>query len=451
MTKQYDVIIIGAGISGACIACELAAKGYKTLNVEKLSAAGCGSTGNTCAIIRTHYSTIEGTALAYDSYFYWKKWADYINTEDEKGLALFHETGVVVMKPKSFDFSKYLKIHDQLNIPYEIWDHKTLLQKMPHFTNDSFYPPNRPDDPSFGDSPTDKLNSTVIFFPTGGYINDAILSVHNVQRAAEAHGATFLFDAEVVQIRKDSGRITDNEDNEQTNGSERVTGITLKDGQQLDAPVVVNAAGPHSFIINRMAGIEEQMKIKTRALRHEVHFVPSPGDFSYEKDGMVVSDGDTAVYHRPETGNMILVGSEDPDCDEKEWIENPDEFYTDVTQEQYRAQVYRLGKRIPSLEIPNQPKGIADLYDTTDDWLPIYDKSDLKGFYLAIGTSGNQYKNGPVVGQILAQIIDSCEKGYDHDKMPVQVKLRNIDFTVNTGIFSRNREITKDSSFSVLG
>jgi len=215
--------------------------------------------------------------------------------------------------------------------------------------------------------------------------------------------------------------------------------------------VTVNAAGPHSFIINRMAGIEEQMKIKTKAIRHEVHFVPSPKDFSYEKDGKVVSDGDVGVYHRPETGDMILVGSEDPACDEKHQIENPDEFYTEVTQEQYRAQVYRLANRIPSLEIPNQPKGIADLYDASDDWIPIYDKSDLKGFYLAIGTSGNQYKNGPVVGQILAEIIDACEKGCDHDKEPVQVRLRKIDFTVNTGIFSRNREIIEGSSFSVLG
>ncbi len=436
MTQSYDAILIGAGITGACIAHELAQKGYKTLNVDKLSAAGCGSTGNTCAIIRTHYSTLEGTALAYDSYFYWKKWAEYIKTSDEKGLARFHDTGVVVIKPKSFDFSKYLRLHDQLNIPYEIWDHATLLQKMPHFVNDSFYPPHRPEDPSFGALPTDKINPRVIFFPTGGYINDATLSVHNVQRAAEALGATFLFDAEVVNIKTHNGR---------------VTGITLRDGQQVDAPILVNAAGPHSFVINRMAGIEEQMKIKTKALRHEVHFVPSPRDFSYEKDGKVVSDGDAGVYHRPETGNMILIGSEDPACDPKEWIENPDKFYTDVTQAQYHAQVYRLANRIPSLEIPNQPKGIADLYDVTDDWLPIYDKSDLPGFYLAIGTSGNQYKNGPVVGQLMAQIIDACDKGDNHDQTPVRVKLRNIDFSVNTKIFSRNREIVKDSSFSVLG
>ncbi len=110
-----------------------------------------------------------------------------------------------------------------------------------------------------------------------------------------------------------------------------------------------------------------------------------------------------------------------------------------------------MAKRIPNLRIPNSPKGVADLYDVTDDWIPIFDKSDLSGFYLAIGTSGNQYKNGPVIGQLLAEIIDACEKGHDHDKTPIQVKLRNIDYTLDTGIFSRNREIIAGSTFSVLG
>ena len=436
MTQKYDVIIIGAGISGAAIAYELAKKGCKTLNLDRLAAAGNGSTGNTCAIIRTHYSTLEGTALAYDSYFYWKEWDNYVGNTDELGLARFYDIGMLVIKPKSFDFSNYLKLHDELNIPYEVWDSDMLLKKMPHFVDDSFYPPKRPEDSSFGEPSTEKINSTVIFFPRGGYINDATLSVHNIQRAAESKGAAFLFNAEVVEIRKDSGK---------------VTGITLKDGQQFHAPVVVNAAGPHSFIINRLAGIEDKMNIKTRALRHEVHFVPSPEEYSYEKEGIIVSDGDAGGYHRPEAGNLVLVGSEDPACDELDWIDDPDNYNRDVTTEQWQAQVYRIAKRIPSLRIPSNPKGIADLYDVTDDWIPIYDKSDLAGFYLAIGTSGNQYKNGPVIGQLLSEIISACENGHDHDREPVRIKLRNIDFTLDTGIFSRNRDIIKGSTFSVLG
>ncbi|HEX6315707.1 MAG TPA: FAD-dependent oxidoreductase [Gemmatimonadaceae bacterium] len=71
MAERYDAIIIGAGIIGACTAYELAKRGWRTLNVDRLPAAGYGSTGSSCAIIRTHYSTLDGSALAYESFFYW--------------------------------------------------------------------------------------------------------------------------------------------------------------------------------------------------------------------------------------------------------------------------------------------------------------------------------------------------------------------------------------------
>ncbi len=435
MTKKYDAIIIGAGIIGASVAFELAKKGYRTLNVDKLGAAGAGSTINTCAIIRTHYSTLEGTAMSYESYLHWKKWPEYLQIQDERGYAKFRETGFLILYDESRDMSAILEHHRKLDIPFEEWSLETLQEKMPFLDLNAYYPPRRPGDEHFGQPNGGKL-AGAIFFPSGGYINDPQLSVHNVQRAAEAKGATFRFQAEVSDIRQEDGH---------------VTGITLQGGEQIDAPVVVNVAGPHSFVINRMAGIEESMKIKTRALRHEVHFVPEPDDYDTEKHGYVTSDDDIGGYCRPETGNLILVGSQDPECDPKEWVDNPDEFNRDVSEAQWQAQVFRLAQRIPNLPIPGQAKGVVDLYDVSDDWIPIYDKSDLGGFYMAVGTSGNQYKNGPIAGLLMAELIDACEKGRDHDSDPVQVKCPITGFTLNVGFYSRNREVNKDSSFSVLG
>ncbi len=436
MQPSYDCIIIGAGISGAAIAYELSKKGYQTLNVEQLAAAGHGSTSNTCAIIRTHYSTLEGTAIAYDSWFDWKNWPEYIAVADERGYAKFHQTGLINIYHQGHDPNNHMRLHDALGIPYEIWSREKLLQRMPHFVDDSFFPPRRPEDGRFHDPPKDKISDTILYYPNDGYINDPVLSVHNIQRAAEAKGAAFIFNATVAAIRY---------------GDNGVIGVNLKDGTRIDAPVLVNAAGPHSARINQMAGVADKMNIKTRPLRHEVHFVPSPETFSYEKNGMVVGDGDLGGYHRPETGNLILVGSEDPACDEKDWVDDPDRFDREVTLAQYQAQAYRLAKRIPTLQIPNNPKGIADLYDVTDDWIPIYDRSDLKGFYLAIGTSGNQYKNGPAIGRLMAELIEVSENGHDHDTNPVQLRLKHVDVTLNTGIFSRNRKIIQGSTFSVLG
>ena len=304
---------------------------------------------------------------------------------------------------------------------------------MPVYDPRRFWPVRRLDDPNFATSSADRVEGA-IFTPDAGYVSDPQLSAHNVQRAAESRGGEFLFNAEIVAIRREGGR---------------VLGVTLKDGRGIDAPVVVNVAGPHSYIVNRMAGVEDGMNIKTRALRQEVAHVPSPMGFDFERDGCVTSDGDIGCYYRPEVGNHILVGSEDPECDEREWVD-PDDYNRQFT-DQWKAQVYRLAQRIPSLGIPNQAKGVVDLYDVSDDWIPIYDKSDLGGFYMAVGTSGNQYKNAPVVGVMMAELIDRCEKGHDHDRDPLGFTLRHTGHTIDVGFYSRRRPINEESSFSVIG
>ena len=62
---NYDAVIIGAGVIGAATALELSRNGYKTLSIDKNPEAGYGSTSNSCAIIRVHYSTEHDTAFAY--------------------------------------------------------------------------------------------------------------------------------------------------------------------------------------------------------------------------------------------------------------------------------------------------------------------------------------------------------------------------------------------------
>ena len=445
MTKKYDAIIIGAGVIGTPIAFELTGMGYKTLNIDKLADAGEGSTAGSCAIVRAHYSTEDGVAMAYEGFQYWLNWENYLeHVDDEKGLAKYMNTGSVLIKSQGHDWRKVKKHYDAVGVKYEEWGIEKIKEMVPVYDMHEFWPVRRPEDPGFFAEPTRMLEGA-LFCPEGGYMNDPVLSAHNIMRAAEARGAEFMFNAEVIDIRS--------QDN-------RVLGVTLKDGTRIDAPVVVNAAGPHSCKVNQMAkGVFEGCNIKTKALRHEVMHVPSPEGYDYLNTGYHTSDGDIACYYRPEAGNMFLVGSEDPDCDPQEWVD-PDEFYAgkggpgrdnQLTEAQYKAQAYRCAKRVPSMQVPNQPRGVCDLYDCSDDWIPIYDKSDMKGFYMAIGTSGNQYKNAPVVGAMMAELIDACEKGLDHDKEPFQFKMRYTGRMFNMGFFSRKREINYDSSFSVNG
>lgn len=434
-TERFDTIIIGAGIIGSNLAFEMSKAGFRTLNIDKLPAAGYGSTANSCAIVRTHYSTWAGVAMAYEGFHYWQDWEQYLGVDDERGLAGFVQCGGVYIGDNQRYQEKVLPLFDEFGIDYEIWDVDRLRERVPGIDTGEHAPPKRPEDDAFWEEPPNQIHQAV-YSPIAGYITDPQLATHNLQRAAEAHGAEFMFNAEVSAIRVEDGR---------------VAGVELADGTTIDAGIVVNVAGPHSAVINEMAGLTGTMAINTRPLRHEVHHVPAPEGLDFERDGLLVGDDDLGSYFRPEVGNHILVGSQDPDCDPRVWVDDPDDYDEQISEDQWQTQVLRLARRLPSLGVPSDKKGVVDLYDVSDDWLPIYDKSDLPGFYLAIGTSGNQFKNSHIAAYCLTELIKAVEAGHDHDAEPVKVKMPHTGLVLDMGVFSRNREINKSSSFSVLG
>ena len=432
--SKPDVIIIGAGIIGCATAFELAKAGYQTLNIDKNGDAGMGSTSNSCALIRLSYSTYDGIQMARECFSYWKDWDNYLEITDERGNAEFINHGTLMTMSDAPNFPRMQRIFDELGVNYELLTRDEIAAKVPFMSLGTYFPPARMNEERFWDEATSEIDH-MIYIKDGGYISDPQLATHNLMVAAQAKGSQFLFNRAVTAVRRQNGR---------------VTGITLDDGQRIDAPIVINIAGPHSRVINQMAGVEGDMKISTRPLRHEVHFVPNPHP-ELPAIASHWSDADTGVYFRPETGNALLIGSKDPDCDPREWLDDPDNWNRQVTVEQWKHQVYRLAKRLPNLKIPNQPKGVVDLYDVADDWIPIYDKSNLPGYYMAIGTSGNQFKNAGPVGYLMAQLIQAVENGHDHDAEPVRYTAVYNNFEINTGFYSRLRQINSESSFSVSG
>ncbi len=434
MAAKYDALIIGAGVIGACTAFEMTKRGFRTLSVDKLPEAGHGSTSGSCAIIRTYYSAFETCALAFEGWHYWKDWAGYVGDVKGQELITYHDTGCLVIKsPVNHNLARVCAAMDEIGCPYEHIEPQDIERFYPGVDTRTYHPARTLDDAQFG-QPTGSQVPGAVFFPRGGYVNDPKLSAQNVQAAAQALGADFRFNVAVTGILKKNGR---------------VSGVELSDGSAIDVSVVINVGGPHSSKINDMAGVTTGMKISTRALRHEVAHVPAPPGYSTES-GFVYSDSDVHTYARPEKGDHLLIGSEDPECDEKEWVDEPDHFDANFST-QWKTMVMRLGQRFPELGIPDTAKGVVALYDVSDDWIPIYDKSDLPGFYMACGTSGNQYKNAPVAGKIMTALVEACEAGRNHDEDPVAFKLENISREISLGFFSRNREINQDSSFSVIG
>lgn len=435
MSEKVDAVIIGAGVIGACTAYELSKLGYKTISIDKLPQAGYGSTSSSCAIIRTYYSTTDSCALAYEGWHYWSHWSEYLgNTVNESDLIEYHNTGCLVAKTElNGQLAKACAVMDEIACPYEHVSASEMANYLPGIDTRKFFPAKLIDQEGFGE-PTGGDISGAVFFPCGGYVNDPKLSAFNVQLAAEHHGARFKFNTAVTKILRDA---------------ERVTGVELSDGTTVDAPVVINVAGPHSSVMNKMAGVDAAMKMSTRALRHEVAHVPAPESLATAKR-MITSDSDVQVYTRPSGNDGILIGSEDPECDEREWVDDPDKYNLDFSA-QWKTLVMRLAQRLPDLGVPDTAKGVVALYDVSEDWMPLYDKSDLPGFFMACGTSGNQYKNAPVAGKIMAALVQAERDGQDHDRDPVQFYLEHAKYNLSLDCYSRNREINSESSFSVIG
>jgi glycine/D-amino acid oxidase-like deaminating enzyme len=106
---------------------------------------------------------------------------------------------------------------------------------------------------------------------------------------------------------------------------------------------------------------------------------------------------------------------------------------------------------MPDLRVPGRPQGVVGVYDVADDWTPIYDRTREPGYFVAIGTSGNQFKNAPLVGRLMTTLITEVGEGHDHDRDPVHLILPRTGHTIDLGTFSRRRTARGDGPRSVMG
>lgn len=425
-----DVVIIGAGVMGAATALELQKTGRKVIVVDKAGGAGHGSTSASSAVVRFNYSTYDGVATAWESRACWEDWAEHVGVADPAGMARYVRTGMVMLDAPIFNRDHAMDLFDRVGVPYEVWDSATLASRVPGIDVGCYWPPKRLDDEEFFEDCASTVGG--LFMPDAGYVNDPQLATQNLAYGAVSRGVDFYFQTEVTAITKSGGR---------------VNGVELSDGRTISAPVVVNAGGPWSSSINALASVGSDFSVTVRPMRQEVHQVPAP-------EGMldiIIGDIDLGTYIRPGGGPFLLVGGTEPECDGFEWLDDPDAANLRATRERFEAQATRAARRFPELQVPNTPVGIAGVYDVAQDWTPIYDRTELDGFYVAMGTSGNQFKNAPLAGRFMATLVDGVEGGADHDATPLTYTCEHTGHVINLGTFSRKRPINENSSNTVMG
>jgi sarcosine oxidase, subunit beta len=433
---RSDAVVIGAGVIGSAVALELARTGRSVVVVDKAGGPGLGSTSASSAVIRFNYSTWDGVALSWEAKHCWERWREHLRADDDEPVATYHRTGFVMLDVPIADKARTAELFDAAGIPHEHWDAATVRERVPSLDPGRHWPPKRLDDPEFWADPTGELGA--LWCPDGGYVDDPQLAAVNLALAAGRAGATFVFRRRVVDVVREDGR---------------VGGVRLDDGTTVDAPVVVNVGGPWSSAVNALAGVGDDFTIDVRPMRQEVHHVAAPPGYNRTGDasGPVVADVDLGTYLRPTAGEGLLVGGTEPDCDPMQWLDDPDGADPNPTAALFAAQVTRAARRFPELTVPAAPRGIAGVYDVATDWTPIYDRTSLDGYYVAMGTSGNQFKNAPAVGRLMATLVDAVESGHDHDGDPVRFVGEHTGLTIDLGAFSRRRPTNAASTGTVMG
>jgi len=175
----------------------------------------------------------------------------------------------------------------------------------------------------------------------------------------------------------------------------RVTGVTLDNGEVLEAGTVVNAAGPNGGKVAAMAGIALPVEPRKRTV-----FVFESRD---RFDDMPLTVDPGGVWWRPEGSVYITGGAE---VEDGEQAADPADFEPEWGL--FENEIWPvLATRVPAFEAIKMTRAWAGHYDynTLDQNAVIGPHPEVQNFLFANGFSGHGLQQAPAVGKALAELV----------------------------------------------
>ena len=398
--RQFDVVIVGAGIIGLSIAWELARRSKLNIAVlEKGASTGEGSTGASSAVCRYRYSMNEMLQLASDGIRAYRDWSAY--TGQSQPAAAFQNDGVLWMPGSNTAWAD--KEHARLQrygIASAVLDDDDLQARFPAFSTCTIAP-----DMETGAAHECRGGGRHLLELDGGYM-DPTGAMQDLVAACRGRGVTVAFRAAVSGIRKQGGRIS---------------GVELSNGDVISTSLVINAAGPWCQDLYRAAGLDVDWDLKPT--RIQMLYRDRPPEL--RGDIPVTVDMEGGIYFRTQNrGQQLIVGSVLEE-DERETVANPDEFDRDADEDFRLVKLHVLHHRLPGLPQRGKVLGYCGLYTVNrDDVHPIVGPTDIEGFWVANGFSGHGFKLAPAIGSMVARAITGDTLDTD---TPVPIAFFSID------------------------
>ncbi len=353
--RTADVVVVGAGVQGASLAFHLAARGATVLVLER-SVVGAGATGRSSGFVRMHYDLVLEAELAWRSFPWFTEWHDRV----AEGDPAFVRTGFVQLVGPEHADALRANVENQrgLGIATSVVEPGDLADILPGMTT--------------GDV------GAAAFEPLSGYA-DPTGTAAGLLAAARRIGAVFAGGVMVTGVRTDG---------------DRVRGVSTPAGD-VDAPVVVDAAGAWAAALARTAGVE----VPVSPWRHDTAYFGLP--VTRPPAIPIVLDHPGAVYFRPEGSELLLVGLETGN----EVGGSPDAPMPGHDPAAIEPMVERLTARLPWMAEGDFRTANRGQDGMTPDQRAILGPAGPDGFFLDCGHSGSGFKTAPMIGQCLAEWI----------------------------------------------
>jgi sarcosine oxidase, subunit beta len=350
--KIADIVIVGGGVMGASAAHHLAQRGMKNIVLlEKENFFGQGATGRCAGGVRYQFSTAINVRLSLESLPMIERFKEEIGQDVN-----YSQCGYLLVATREKDAARFrhnAELQNKLGVPTQFLGGDEVRARLPLM---------RFDDALAGtfnqkDGTVDP-NSIVM-----GYIN-----------AAQRMGVQAISGVEVTGISVRDGEVEE-----------------VRTGQGvIQTRLVLNAAGPWSGPIGKMAGVDLPVIPLRRQMLTTNPLKEIPTDFPF-----VIDFAQSLYFHRE--GEGLLIGmsnqNEKPGFDQR-----VDEDFELVNLEAAAA-------RMPLIERASRAAHWAGLYEVTPDAHPIYGATQVKGFHVCTGFSGHGFMHGPISGKLMSEFI----------------------------------------------
>ena len=354
---MFDIVVIGAGVSGCAVARELSRYNADVLVIDKCEDVCCGTSKANSAIIHAGFDAAEGSLMARLNV----RGSEMMDALCEDLDIPFKRNGALVVCTHKEELSGLTDLYNR-GVANGVKGLK-ILSKEEAFEME----PN--------------LNGNVegaLYAPTSGIICPFHLTIALAENAAE-NGVKFKFDTEVTDIEKKDGYY-----------------VLKTNTGDIETKYVVNAAGVYADVIHNMVS---EKKLKITARRGDYCLLDkTAGNFVSKTVFSQPSKMGKGVLVSPTIHGNLIVGPTAIDIDDKE--------STATTREGLDDLIAKAGETVNNLPIRQVITSFAGLraHEAGHEFI-IEEVEDAKQFIDCAGIESPGLSSSPAIGEMVADIL----------------------------------------------